>query len=196
MLLLTLHAKNAKLISHLAGMGSPQDIPKATFTGKPDSEKPEDLAPSTSGINFTKPGATIKFPFGPGVTPIVTSVSVPKGTTNVVKITVIITAPNGTKIFEATSPKDTNTVTGFPVKPLPEGSIVTVKLTTRDEDKPATGVTLSVIACYTPSNATTVVTTGTPTATPTATTVSTKGGSTSTLIMSVTTAMTKRTEGK
>ena len=195
MLLLTLHANNAKLISHLAGMGSPQNIPKATFTGKPDSDKPADLAPGQPGIKFTEIPATITFPFGPGVTPIVTSVSVPTGTTNVDKITVTITAPNGTKIYEGTSPAGTNTVTGFPVTPLPEGSKVTVSLHTPN-NKPPKYVTLSVIACYTPSNATTVVTTGTPTGTPTATTVSTKGGSTPTLTMSVTTVVTQQTEGK
>ena len=87
MLLLTLHANNAKLISHLAGMGSPQDIPTASFTGKPDSKLPADLAPGKPGINFGKTDATITFPFGPGKTPIVSSVSVPKGTTNVDEIT-------------------------------------------------------------------------------------------------------------
>lgn len=193
MLLLTLHANNAKLISHLAGMGSSQKIPNATFTGQPDSTLTADLVPGQAGINFHEPNGTITFPFGPGVTPIVTSVSVPKGNTNVDKITVTIKAADGTTLFEGTSTPGTNNVTGFPVTPLPEGSTVTVTLYTPD-NKAAVYVTLSVIACYSPSTTTTVVTTGTPTATPTATTVSTSSGST--LTVSSVTSVTTQTQGK
>ncbi|CAF1658861.1 unnamed protein product, partial [Adineta ricciae] len=45
-------------------------------------------------------------------------------------------------------------------QPLPENSTVTITFHTPD-DSPAEGVTVSIIACYTPSEATTVITSGT-----------------------------------
>src|SRR5690606_17782429 len=69
-------------------------------------------------------------------------------------------SPNGTVIVKETSPSDTNTVTKFPVEPLPENSTIIITFKT-DDNNPPENVTISVIACYTPSTATTIVTSGT-----------------------------------
>ena len=75
------------------------------------------------------------------------------------------------------------------VTPLPENS--TSKSDVRDtgDNLAPQNVTLSVIACYTPSTAATVVSTGTPAGTPTATTVSTGTGTgaQTTLVITTTT---------
>ena len=47
----------------------------------------------------------------------------------------------------------------FNPQPLPENSTVTVTFHTRD-GQPPENVTISIIACYTPSSGTTVVTSG------------------------------------
>ena len=142
------------------GMTNPQYINNATFVGAPPSTTVSQLTPGTPGVDFTSTNASVIIPFLPGVTPIVVSVSVPNTNTNVDNITVIITAPNGTVVVNEVSPNGTNTVINFPVTPLPENSTVTIIFHTSD-DKPPENVTVSVIACYTPSTATTIVATGT-----------------------------------
>ena len=145
---------------HILGMGNPQDITNVTFTGAPTSASPSDLSPGQSGIDFTTPDATVTIPFAPGVTPFVDEISVPNTNTNVNETRVVITAPNGTVIVDEVSTPGTNTVDTFPVTPLPENSTVTITFNTID-GQPPQNVTISIIACYTPANATTVVTSGT-----------------------------------
>ena len=141
-------------------MNNPQYINNVTINGAPDNTNPSDLNPGSSGVDFTSTDASITISFPSDITPILVSVSVPNTNTNVVEIIVVITAPDGTVLFNQTSPPGTNSVTGFPVEPLPEGSTLTVIPVTADGSAPQ-NVTLSVIACYTPSTATTIVTTGT-----------------------------------
>jgi len=140
-------------------MNNPQYINNVTINGAPENTQPSDLNPDQPGVDFTSPNASIIVSFPSDVTPIIVNVSVPNTNTNVVEIIVVITAPNGTVLFNQTSPPGTNSVTGFPVEPLPEGSVLTVIPVTADGSAPE-NVTLSVIACYTPSTATTMVSTG------------------------------------
>ena len=142
------------------GMNNPQYIDNVIIIGAPENTTPSDLAPGSSGVDFTSTDASITISFPSDVTPIIVNVSVPNTNTNVVEIIVTITAPDGTVLFNQTSPPGTNSVTGFPVEPLPEGSVLTVIPVTADGSAPE-NVTLSVIACYTPSTAATVVSTGT-----------------------------------
>lgn len=147
-------------------MNEPQYINNVTFIGASPSTSPSDLNPGSSGVNFIETNPSVIIPFAPGVTPIVDTVSVPNTNTNVNEITVVITSSNGTVLFTQTSPSETNTVDTFPVEPFPENSTVTITFHTTDE-LPPQNVTISIIACYTPSTATTVVTAGSipPTAT-------------------------------
>lgn len=170
-------------------MNNPQDTNSPIFTGQVGTPVGTDLRPHGPGVNFTTTTASITVPFTPGVTPIVTQVTVPPNNTNVNGITVTIRGPDGTPIVGPTTSKSGNTVTAFPVVPLPANSTLTVNFTTSD-GRPAENVTLSVIACYTPSTAATVVSTGTPSGRPTATTVSTGTGTgaQTTLIISTTTS--------
>jgi hypothetical protein len=144
----------------ILGMTSPQYISNATLVGAPPGTLPSDLNPGSSGVNFDQTNASITIPFTPGTTPIVVQVSVPNANTNVNQTTVIITAPNGTVIVNAVSPPGTNNVTQFPLTPLPENSTITITFQTNNGNPPQ-NVTISVIACYTPSSATTIMTTGT-----------------------------------
>ena len=174
-------------------MGNAQYISDATLTGQTSSSSPSDLNPGQPGVDFaTNEGASIVVPLASGVTPIIVEVSVPNTDTNIKTILVVVTAPDNTIVFTGESPDDnSNTVTGFPVEPLPEGSTVTVTWVTND-GKPAEHVTLSVIACYTPTTATTIVTTGTTTGT----SVSTGTGSeTSTLVITSTNVEVSETSG-
>jgi hypothetical protein len=147
-------------------MGNAQYIPDATLNGATPGSLPSDLNPGRPGVDFiTTQDASIILPLPSGLTPIVVEVSVPNTDTNVIQITVTIKSPDGTVIFTGDSPNDnSNKVTGFPLEPLPEGSTITVTFTTSDGNPPE-NVTLSVIACYSPATATTIVTTGTPTVT-------------------------------
>ena len=140
-------------------MTNPQYISNATFIGAPPSTSSSQLNPGSPGVNFTITNPSVIIPFAPDVTPIVVSVSVPNTNTNVDQITVVITAPNATVLVNETSPTGTNIVDQFPPEPLPENSTVTVTYYTRD-DQPPENVTMSIIACYTPSAGTTVVTSG------------------------------------
>ena len=153
-------------------MTNPQYIDNATFVGAPPNTNVSQLTPGTPGVDFTTTNASVTIPFLPDITPIVVNVSVPNTNTNIDNITVIITAPNGTVVVNEVSPNGTNTVTNFPVTPLPENSTVTIIFHTSD-DKPPENVTVSVIACYTPSTAATIVTSGTtpPTITGTGSTI-------------------------
>ena len=170
-------------------MNSPQDIGTATFTGQVGNPLPQDLRPQGAGVDFSTTTGSVTVPFAPGVTPIVTQVTVPPTNTNVNAITVTIKSPTGTVLVGPITSPSGNTVTNFPVTPLPENSTLTVTFKTSDGQAPQ-NVTLSVIACYTPSTAATVVSTGTPTGMPTATTVSTGTGTgaQTTLIISTTTS--------
>lgn len=167
---------------YIVGMDNPQYINDAIFNGAPPSTSPSQLNPGSPGVDFIQPNASVIIPFASGVTPILATVSVPTTNTNVVQIIVVLTAPDGTVIFTGTSPSGTPTVSGFPVEPLPEGTTVTIIFVTKD-GRPAENVTVSVYACYTPSTATTVVTSGTvpPSVsgtTPSLTISSTSGGTT------------------
>ena len=141
-------------------MSNPQYISDVTLVGAPTGTSPSDLNPGSPGVDFNNVNAAVTIPFTPGTTPILAQVSVPNTNTNVDQITVIVTAPNGTQIVNLVSQPGTNTVTQFPVTPLPEGSTVTVTFHTNDGNPPQ-NVTISVIACYTPSSTTTITTTGT-----------------------------------
>ena len=168
-------------------MTDSQYIINPIFTGQVGTPTGQDLATNGKGVNFTSPtGSSITITFAPGTTPIIVAVTVPPTNTNVDKITVTIKFPNGTTIVGPISSTSGNTVTNFPLTPLPEGSIVTVTVTTSDGQAPK-NVTLSVIACFTPSTAATVVSTGTPAGTPSATTVTTGTGAQTTLFISTTT---------
>ena len=160
-------------------MTSPQYINNVTLIGAPSGTSPSDISPDSTGVSFTQTNSAVIIPFPPRITPIVTEVSVPNTDTNVNQIRVVITSPTGTVIFNGTSPSGTNTVTNFPLQPLPENSTVTITFQTNNAQPPQ-NVTISVIACYTPSTATTIVSTGT---TPPSVT-----GSTSTLTISSTTS--------
>lgn len=170
-------------------MTETQYIRNPVFTDASGTPTAEDLAPNSLGVDFTTTNGSISVPFGPGVTPILTQVTVPSTNTNVNQIIVTITSPSGTVLVGPITSPSGNTVTNFPVTPLPENSILTVTFNTSD-GLPPQNVTLSVIACYTPSTAATVVSTGTPAGTPTATTVSTGTGTgaQTTLVITTTTA--------
>ncbi|UJR36313.1 hypothetical protein I4U23_029041, partial [Adineta vaga] len=142
------------------GMTNPQYINQATFIGAPGSTTVSELNPESPGVNFINNNASVIIPFTSGTTPILSSVSVPSPTTNVDSITVIVKQPDGTVLFSQTSPSGTPTVAVTYNQPLPEGSTVTIIFNTPNGAAP-TDVTVSIIACYTPSTATTVVTTGT-----------------------------------
>ena len=165
-----------------------QNIRNPVFTGVSGTPTGPELAPNGLGVDFTTTTGSISVPFGPGVTPIVTNVTVPPTNTNVNQITVTITSPSGAVLVGPLTSPSGNSVTNFPVTPLPVDSILTVTFGTSD-NQPPQNVTLSVIACYTPSTAATVVSTGTPAGTPTATTVSTGTGTgaQTTLVITTTT---------
>lgn len=141
-------------------MNNSQYTSTATLVGAPRNTVPSQLNPGSPGVNFDEPNATAIIPLAPAITPIVASVSVPNTNTNVNQIRVRVIAPNGTVLLDRTSPPNTNKVENFPVEPLPESSTVTVTFTTTD-GQPPKNVTISIIACYKPSMATTIVTTST-----------------------------------
>lgn len=145
-------------------MTDPLAIKNPVFTDAVGSPKPEDLLPTGPGVSFTTPTGSIKVTFADDKTPILGSVTGPTKNTNVVSITVTITRPDGSLVVPPITSKDGNKVVDLPVTPLPAGSSVTVTPTTKD-GQPAVNVTLSVIACITPSTAATVVSTGVTTAT-------------------------------
>ena len=169
-------------------MTETQNIRNPFFTDASGTPTAQDLAPNGAGVDFTTTTGSISVPFGPGVTPILTNVTVPPTNTNVNQITVTITSPSGSVLVGPLTSTSGNSVTDFPVTPLPENSILRVTFGTGDNLAPQ-NVTLSVIACYTPSTAATVVSTGTPAGTPTATTVSTGTGTgaQTTLVITTTT---------
>ena len=170
-------------------MTESQRIREPVFTGAVGSPTGDDLTPGKDGVDFTPTApASIAVKFAPGETPIVTQVTVPPQNTNVIAITVEIISPDGTTVVKRITSTSGNTVTGFPVEPLPEGTTIKVTFETSD-GQPPQNVTLSVIACFKPSTAATIVSTGAPTGAPTATTVSTGTGAETrtTLIISTTT---------
>ena len=170
-------------------MTETQNIRNPVFTDAPGTPTGQDLAPSGPGVDFNTTSGSISVPFGPGVTPILVNVTVPPTNTNVNQITVTITSPSGAVLLGPLTSPSGNSVTNFSVTPLPVNSILKVTFNTSD-GRPAENVTLSVIACYTPSTAATVVSTGTPAGTPTATTVSTGTGTgaQTSLVITTTTA--------
>ena len=162
------------------GMTNPQYITDVKLTGAPPGTKPSDLTPGSPGVTFNEPNPTVTIPFPPGITPIVVDISGPTTNTNVKEIRVVITAPDGTVIVDLVSPPGTNKVTDLPKTPLPENSTVTITFVTNN-NQPPENVTISVIACYTPSTAFTIVTSGT-------TPPSVSGSSPTVIISSSTTA--------
>ena len=169
-------------------MGDRTCISNPTYTGQIGKPTDQDLAPKGLGVDFAKLNGSIQAKFAHGVTPIITQVTVPPINTNVIRILVTITSPAGNILFGPQNSTSGTSVTNFPVTPYPEDSILTVTFGTND-NQPPENVTLSVIACYTPSTAATVVSTGTPAGTPTATTVSTGTGTgaQTTLVITTTT---------
>ena len=164
-------------------MGKPQYISDATFVGAPSETSPIDLNPRGAGVDFTQTPASVTIPFASGITPIVVEVSIPNTNTNVNQISVVITAPNGRELINQVSPSGSNTVTLSPLIQLPEDSNVTVSFQTPKDEAPK-HVTLSIIACYTPSTGTTFMTSGSTTpyissTTPIVTITSTSGSVTS-----------------
>jgi uncharacterized membrane protein len=141
-------------------MTNSQYIDNVTFTGVTSLPSPTDINPGSPGVDFSETNGSVIIPLPSGITPIVVEISVPNTNTNVNQTIVVITSPNGTVIVNATSPPGSNAVTQFPSEPLPEGSTITITFQTND-GRPPENVTISVIACYTPSTATTIVTTGT-----------------------------------
>ncbi|CAF4312497.1 unnamed protein product, partial [Adineta steineri] len=97
--------------------------------------------------------------FPQDITPILVSISIPNLNTNVLYITVVIKDSTGKILFTGMSREGTNKVDNFQQTPYPPGITVTITFKTRD-GKPAEHVTISIIACYTPSTATMVATSG------------------------------------
>jgi hypothetical protein len=143
----------------ILGMSNSQFINNATINGAQPLTSPAQLNPGSSGVDFIQPNGSIILPFVTGVTPIVAEVSVPNTETNVNQIRVVITASNGTTIVDQVSPSGTNKVKTFPLEPLPENCTMTITFDTTNGNPPE-NVTISVIACYTPSTTTTIVTSG------------------------------------
>lgn len=145
-------------------MTNPLAIKNPVFTDAVGSPKPEDLLPTGPGVSFTTTTGSIKVTFAPDKAPILGSVTGPTKNTNVDTITVTITRPDGSLVVPPITSTSGNKVVDLPVTPLPAGSSVTLTFTTKD-GLPAQNVTVSVIACITPSTAATVVSTGVTTAT-------------------------------
>ena len=141
-------------------MTNPQYITDVKLTGAPPGTKTSDLTPGSPGVTFEEQNPTVTIPFPPGITPIVVDISVPNTDTNVQQIRVVITASDGTVTVDQVSPVGRNKVTDLPKTPLPENSTVTITFVTNN-NQPPENVTISVIACYAPSTAMTVVTSGT-----------------------------------
>ena len=141
-------------------MTNSQYINNVTFTGVQPLPSPTAINPGSPGVDFSETNGSVIIPLPSGITPIVVEISVPNPNTNVNQTRVVITAPNGTVVVDVTSPPGANKVTQFPSEPLPEGSTITITFQTNDGRAPE-NVTISVIACYTPSTATTIVTSGT-----------------------------------
>ncbi|CAF4771197.1 unnamed protein product, partial [Rotaria sp. Silwood2] len=127
-------------------MNNPQYTNNPIINGAPSTTSPSDINPGSNGVDFIEVNPSVIIPFAPGTTPIIVKVSVPNTNTNVDKITVTITEPNGTTVVNQVSPGDTNKVDTFPITPLPENSTMTVTFGTNN-GQPPENVTLSVIAC-------------------------------------------------
>jgi hypothetical protein len=143
-------------------MNNSQYIKNVTLNGASSSSSPSNVNPGSPGVNMEDKKGNITITLPPGTTPIIKEVSVPNNNTNIKQIHVVITAPNGTVIFDQYSPVGSNTVVGFPTYPLPENCTVTISFETND-GRSAKNVTISMIACYTPGTATTIVSSGTTT---------------------------------
>ncbi|CAF3503828.1 unnamed protein product, partial [Rotaria socialis] len=141
-------------------MTSPQYLDSPQLTDAKTGTVPSDLKPGSPGVTFTTPDAKVVIPLAPGIAPIVTEVSVPNPLTNVVEITVTFTPATSDTPVRLTSPTGTNTVDNFPITPLKEGSTITITFVTTN-NQPPENVTLSVIACFVPSTATTIVSSST-----------------------------------
>ncbi|CAF4577266.1 unnamed protein product, partial [Rotaria socialis] len=168
------------------GMTSPQYLDSPQLTDAKTGTVPSDLKPGSPGVTFTTPDAKVVIPLAPGIAPIVTEVSVPNPLTNVVEITVTFTPATSDTPVRLTSPTGTNTVDNFPITPLKEGSTITITFVTTN-NQPPENVTLSVIACFVPSTATTIVSSSTAPIT--------VSGPTPTLTISSTSTGTGMTEG-
>lgn len=145
-------------------MNDPLAIKNPVFTNAVGSPKPEDLLPTGPGVSFTSTKGSIKVTFAPDKTPIIGSVTGPTKNSNVDSIIVKIFGPDGSLVVPAITSTSGNKVVDFPVTPLPPGSTIQVEFTTKDGQRPE-NVTLSVIACITPSTAATVTAPGSTTAT-------------------------------
>lgn len=126
------------------------DIPNVVFINALGGPSGTNLHPRGAGVDFGSTEASMSFVIAPGVTAIITQVTVPTRNTNVDQIIVSITAPDGTVTFGPSNSTGGNTVTGFPTHPLPTGSTVIIALCTSD-GQPPQNVTLDVTACYTVS---------------------------------------------
>ncbi|CAF3556554.1 unnamed protein product [Adineta steineri] len=141
------------------GMGNPQYIHTPTFTDLSPSCSSDQVFPGSDGVNFTTTYGSVIMQFPQDITPILVSISIPNLNTNVLYITVVIKDSTGKILFTGMSREGTNKVDNFQQTPYPPGITVTITFKTRD-GKPAEHVTISIIACYTPSTATMVATSG------------------------------------
>ncbi|CAF3552428.1 unnamed protein product, partial [Rotaria sordida] len=139
------------------GMDSPQYINNPIIIGASSLTSPSEINPGSDGVDFKEKNSSVIIPFAPGITPILASIAVPNKNTNVNNITVTITEASGKILVKQVSPGNTNKVDTFPITPLPENSKITVTFGTNNNQAPE-NVTISVIACYTPTTATTIVT--------------------------------------
>ena len=168
-------------------MTQTQYISNATFTGAPPNTQVTQLNPTGAGVNFTAPNGSVVIRFAPGISPYVDQVFVASPLTNVISIRVILTSPDGEELVNQLSPSGTNKVTGLSTIQLPENSTVTIIFYTANNEPPQ-NVTVSIIACFEPSTATTIVTSGS--------TAPTVTSSPTTLTFSSVTSGTSQTLGK
>ena len=66
-------------------MTETQNIRNPFFTDASGTPTAQDLAPNGAGVDFTTTTGSISVPFGPGVTPILTNVTVPPTNTNAIR---------------------------------------------------------------------------------------------------------------
>lgn len=140
-------------------MDNPQRLSSPILDGASPTSSPSDINPDGTGVDFIVKNPVITIPLAPGASPILVEIALPKENTNVKEIRVIVTGPEGSPIFDATSPPGTNKIDEFPATPIPENSVIVI-IPLSSNGQPPENVTVSVLACYTPSTGTTVVTSG------------------------------------
>ncbi|CAF4345027.1 unnamed protein product, partial [Rotaria magnacalcarata] len=140
------------------GMTNPQYLDSPQITGAQLGTSPSSLNPGSPGVNFKEPAGMVLIPIAAGISPILTKISIPNQQTNVIQITVTVITSTGDTPVNLVSSQPINTVDSFPITPIPAGSLIMITFVTAG-NQPPENVTLSVIGCYEPSTATTIVTT-------------------------------------